>query len=75
MHRSSAYTMKRMLQAELQAFRSIQELCDHELKSIHPDDIAVKANIIKERDFIGVVMCRLMKQLDDNRQDIIKGIE
>lgn len=75
MYKSSAYSIKRRLEAQIKAFQTIVEACNEALKCVHPKDLEVKNNHIREREFASNVIKRLMAQMDENKNDILSGLE
>lgn len=75
MYRSSAFSIKRRLEAQIKAFQGIVEACDYALKCVHPSDAQVKNSHITERNIATGVITVLMAQLDENKKDILNGMD
>lgn len=75
MYKSSAFSIKRRLEAQIKAFQDIVSACDYALKCVHPSDAQVIKNHIHERDIATGVITLLMAQLDDNKKDILSGMD
>lgn len=75
MYKSSAFSIKHRLEAQIKAFQGIVEACDYALKCVHPADDQVKNGHIKERNIATGVIAVLMAQLDENKKDILSGMD
>jgi len=75
MYRSSAYSVKLRLEAQIKAQQDIVAACDEAIKRVHPEDKAIKASHDNARAMATVNISRLMTQLDNNRLEIVRGLD
>jgi len=75
MYKSSAFSLKHRLEAQIKAFQGIVDACNQALKCVHPKDLEVRNNHIRERDLATRVIKQLMDQLDENKKDILGGLD
>jgi len=75
MYKSSAYSIKHRLEAQIKAFRDIVDACNYALKCVHQSDTEVKNNHIREREFATNVIKQLTVQLSANQKDIASGMD
>lgn len=75
MYRSSAYSVKHRLEAQLKAQQLIVEACDEAIKRVHPEDPVVRACHVNEREIARASICKIMALLDANRLEIVRGLE
>lgn len=75
MYKSSAYSIKRRLEAQIKAFKDIVEACNHALKCVNEADTEVKNNHIRERDLATRIIDKLTGELEKNRKDIASAMD